>query len=178
MPIRAQYTPPERELPDEETGPVICCDLLQLEPRVNKWGKTEIPLRFIFLLGGRPMKDGRPFAVSMFSTLPMTPKSRIRELLGAWRGKPLSDAEIKAGIDLEAFALGRKGLGTVANMPNGKGEVWPNLIQLIPLPKAMEKGTPSIKDYVRLQDRPADPKGAQGMQRALEKRLADLETPF
>ena len=78
--------------------------------------------------------DGRPMTISKRYTLSLSPKSRLRPDLEAWRGRPFSDDEVK-GFDLKVLIGAACMLNITHTERNGK--TYSNVASITPLPKAL-----------------------------------------
>jgi len=89
------------------------------------------------LLGGEMMADGRPFSVAKRLTLSLHPKSQMRPLLAAWRGRDFT-VEEEAGFDVSKL-LGAYCLLNVIHETGKNGTVYSNIGSIMPLPKGTVK---------------------------------------
>lgn len=85
--------------------------------------------------------DGRPMTISKRYTLSLSPKSRLRPDLEAWRGRPFTDDEAK-GFDLKALIGATCMLNITHTERNGK--TYSNVASITPLPKALRATLPEI----------------------------------
>lgn len=94
---------------------------------------------------GEPLViDGLPMTISKRYTLSLSPKSKLRPDLEAWRGRPFTDDEAK-GFDLHALIGAPCMLNITHTERNGK--TYSNVASITPLPKQMramlpEEGNP------------------------------------
>jgi hypothetical protein len=108
-------------------------------------------------LSDEPMEDGRPFSVSRQYTLSLHEKSTLRPLVGAWRGRPLTDAEA-ARFDV-ASLLGKACLVGVAHGERN-GKTFAEVTTVGSLPKGMSPPVPAnpLRTY-SLEDGDEYPEG-------------------
>ena len=52
------------------------------------------------LLGEDKMSDGKPFSISRRFTASLSDKAALRAFINQWRGKSLTDDEVKQGYDI------------------------------------------------------------------------------
>ena len=83
------------------------------------------------LLGGDMMADGRPFSVAKRLTLSLHPKSQMRPLLEAWRGRPFTQDE-ENGFDVSKL-LGAYCLMNIIHETGKNGTVYSNISSVMPL---------------------------------------------
>lgn len=90
---------------------------------------------------GEPLvtDDGLPMVISKRYTLSLSPKSRLRPDLEAWRGRPFTDEEAK-GFDLHNLIGAPCMINVTHTERNGK--TYSNVASLTPLPKAMRDSLP------------------------------------
>lgn len=84
--------------------------------------------------------DGLPMVISKRYTLSLSPKSRLRPDLEAWRGRPFSDEEAK-GFDLHALIGAPCMINVTHTERNGK--TYSNVASLTPIPKALRDTLPA-----------------------------------
>lgn len=84
--------------------------------------------------------DGLPMVISKRYTLSLSPKSRLRPDLEAWRGRPFTDEEAK-GFDLHNLIGAPCMLNITQTERNGK--TYSNVASLTPLPKALRDTLPT-----------------------------------
>ncbi len=87
------------------------------------------------LLGDERMKDGKPFVISRRLTASLSEKAALRAMIGQWRGKALTDDEVKAGFDVKKL-LGAYCLLNVTETERD-GKTYMNIASVMPLPKGM-----------------------------------------
>lgn len=91
---------------------------------------------------GNPLvaDDGLPMVISKRYTLSLSPKSRLRPDLEAWRGRPFTDEEAK-GFDLHNL-IGAPCLINVTHSERN-GKTYSNVASLTPIPKALRETLPA-----------------------------------
>lgn len=85
------------------------------------------------------MDDGRPMTISKRYTLSLSPKSRLRPDLEAWRGRPFTDEETK-GFDLHDL-IGAPCMVNVTHTERNS-KTYSNVASITPLPKALRPTLP------------------------------------
>jgi len=89
------------------------------------------------LLSEDRMNDGKPFAISRRFTASLSEKAALRGFINQWRGKALTDDEVKAGFDVNKL-LGAYCLLNVTETERD-GKTYMNIASVMPLPKGMPK---------------------------------------
>ena len=84
--------------------------------------------------------DGLPMVISKRYTLSLSPKSKLRPDLEAWRGRPFTDDEAK-GFDLHNLIGAPCMINVTHTERNGK--TYSNVASLTPLPKALRETLPA-----------------------------------
>jgi len=102
---------------------------------------------FVFQLD-EMRQDLKPFELSREFTLSFGPRANLRKFISGWRGKEITDAEAKAGVDIEQF-LGTCGIVTVEHKPKKKGGIWATITNITPILKSMTGIAKS--DYTRAE---------------------------
>lgn len=92
------------------------------------------------------MDDGKPMTISKRYTLSLSPKSRLRPDLEAWRGRPFTDEEAK-GFDLHAL-IGAPCMVNITHTERN-GKTYSNVASLTPLPKALRDTLPATGNEPR-----------------------------
>lgn len=90
--------------------------------------------------------DGKPMSISKRYTLSLSPKSRLRPDLEAWRGRPFTDDEAK-GFDLHNL-IGAPCMINVTQTERN-GNTYSNVASLTPLPKALRDTLPATGNEPR-----------------------------
>lgn len=90
---------------------------------------------------GEPLvtEDGKPMVISKRYTLSLSPKSRLRPDLEAWRGRPFTDDEAK-GFDLHGL-IGAPCMVNITQTERA-GKTYSNVASITPLPKALRATLP------------------------------------
>ena len=85
-------------------------------------------------------QDGKPFEVARDFTLSFGKKANLRRFIGMWRGKEITDAEAKAGVEIDY--TGQDGFLTIEHKEKRAGGVRVEVASVIPLPKMIAKLEP------------------------------------
>ena len=88
-------------------------------------------------LGEERSSDGNPFTNSRRLTASLSEKATLRAMIGQWRGKSLTDEEVKAGFDVKKL-LGAYCLLNLTETERD-GKTYMNIASVMPLPKGMPK---------------------------------------
>ena len=88
------------------------------------------------LLSDERMNDGKPFSISRRFTASLSDKAALRAFINQWRGKALTDDEVKA-FDLGKM-LGAYGFLNLTETTR-EGKTYTNIASISPLPKGMPK---------------------------------------
>lgn len=94
--------------------------------------------------------DGKPYLVFKRYTLSLSEKANLRKDLESWRGRPFTRDE-EMGFDVEQV-IGVNCLLNIQHHTSGD-RTYANVVSIMPLVKGMSKI--HVRDYVRVQDRPA-----------------------
>lgn len=104
----------------------------------------------VFFAGQRDA-EGKMLTVKNEFTLTMGAKGRLRPFLESWRGQKYTDAEARAGIQIERL-FGAPCLLSTGHEQDGD-KTYCNITSIAPLPAAMKGEIPSIailaEEYVR-----------------------------
>jgi hypothetical protein len=89
------------------------------------------------LLGDERMQDGKPFTISRRFTASLGEKAALRAFINQWRGRALSEDEIRAGYDVKKLL----GASCLLNATESErdGKTYMNIASVMPLPKGMPK---------------------------------------
>ena len=129
----------------------VCCDYVDLGILEVTWMgqiKKQPKIRVVWQLD-EDMEDGKPFIVQKRYTAKLFEKATLRKELESWRGRPFTDAELD-GFDLDNIIGANCQLNIQHVTKDGK--TYANVVSVVPLGKNMQKLT--VRDYVRVQDRP------------------------
>jgi len=134
------------------THAAVCCDVVDLGMLEVSFGgktKTQHKVNLVWQIE-EDRDDGKPFTVRKRYTLSLHEKASLRKDLESWRGRAFTPAELE-GFDLEVLI----GIGCTLNVihtpkPDG-GQPWANVAAIMKLHRSMQ--APSVRDYVRVQDR-------------------------
>jgi hypothetical protein len=94
-------------------------------------------VKFKFQLEARDSTGRRFNAVRTYNATWGSSKkpSSLREDIGNWRGTPITDAEVRAGVDLDKVApRGKNGIAYMVHKPGENGRVFANIKGLMPSP--------------------------------------------
>jgi hypothetical protein len=125
----------------------VCCDVVDLGMIETTWGSKPM-VRIVWQIEER-MNDERPFTVGKRYTASLHEKSRLRADLESWRGKRLSEEDLR-GFDLERL-IGVNALLNVIQEEKA-GKVYSNITAIMPPPRSMAK-IAVTREFVRRKDR-------------------------
>ena len=129
----------------------ICCDVVDLgmiKVTYNNHEKQQHKIRVWFQID-RDDADGIRYLVSRRLTLSLHEKAALRAFLESWRGKPYTEEESKAGIDVELMV----GVSALIQTAINKND-YADITSIMRLPKNME--AIEVQDYIRMKDRPSE----------------------
>lgn len=92
------------EIVPAETTLAVCITVADLGLQRKDWaGQERIrpQIAIVWELPKLRMEDGRPFVISKVYTASLSEKANLRKDLKAWRGKDLSEAELKETYDFK-----------------------------------------------------------------------------
>jgi hypothetical protein len=95
------------------------------------------------------MENGKPFVVSRRFTVSLHKKAALRAAIESWRGRVLTETEIRDGFDLESL-IGSACLLNVVHVARD-GTTFANVSSIMRLPRGMK--ALRARDYVRVKDR-------------------------
>lgn len=100
---------------------------------------------------------GRPFTVRRMLTLSLHEKAELRKFLKNWRGRDLTEAEVRDGLDLESL-IGVNAQLNVVHEASKKdpSKVFANIAGITPWNAKFGPVIEVSADYVRVKDRPKD----------------------
>jgi hypothetical protein len=147
----------------------VCVDCLNLGERVESFnGKTRItPKLALVFRSAERREDGDPFEISAEFTCSMHERAGLRKFLEAWRGKPYTDEEARAGVPVHKMA-GVPALISVTHVTSNQGRSYAKIGSIMRLPKGLEP--PDTGEYQRADywaDRKSEYAEAVIRQRAL-----------
>ncbi len=128
----------------------VCCDVVEMHGVETPWG-IKNKVRVVWQTEAT-RQDGKPELVSRFFTASLSEMSNLRPFLEAWRGKKFNAQELKR-FDLDAL-VGAPAVIQVQHNESG-GKVYANVTSIMLPMKGMV--VPTIRDYIRVQDRPDEP---------------------
>ncbi len=100
----APTTGGDYEIVPAETTLAVCITVADLGLQRQEWkGQERIrpQIAIVWELPKLRMEDGRPFVISKVYTASLSEKANLRKDLKAWRGKDLSEAELKETYDFK-----------------------------------------------------------------------------
>lgn len=122
----------------------VCVDVIDLGERVESFQgkppKIVHKLALVYQADEINPDTGKRFELSVEKTVSFGEKAGLRKWLEAWRGKPYTAEQAKAGVLLHKME-GAAGLITVAHQQSQQGRTYAKLTNISPLPK----GTVAIK---------------------------------
>lgn len=120
------------------------------ERKSNFPGKPVEIARKVALVFQTGVKDeeGKLFEIATEVTVSSNEKAALVKLIGQWIGRPLTQEEIKAGIQLHSF-VGRPGLLSIVNKPSAKGKDYSKIDTITPLFPGLETQIPVLPPYTR-----------------------------
>lgn len=131
----------------------VCVDIVDLGERLEDFpGKPKRVSRkvaFVFMTGKRN-QEGELFELSKEYTFSKSDKGNLRKDLGAWRGEPITDAEVDAGIPLKAF-LNKPAQLSISGKQARNGNVYSNITGIAPLMPMLLPHVPKLPDYKRAE---------------------------
>lgn len=133
------------------TGQVIgvCVDVIDLGDRVSdfpgKPARCERKVAFVWQTGQKDA-EGNLFELSKEYTFSGHEKATLRKVLGEWRGLPVTDDEVKAGMRLSQY-VGKPCILTLVPKQGKNGNVYTNIGQIAPLFPGL--AAPVLPQYTR-----------------------------
>lgn len=125
------------------THPAVCVQVIDLGLQHSEfYGKTAHKCLIGWELPGELDAEGKPYMVFKRYTASTNKKATLRQHLEAWRGKPFTDAEVKA-FDIKTIA-GKPCLVNITHTETD-GNTYANIASVMALPK----GTPAPKATVK-----------------------------
>lgn len=126
----------------------VCCDVVDKGVVRSVWDGVEKRLHKIhiwFQIIERDENQNR-ILVGKYVTLSMHEKANLRKFLESWRGKPYTEDQAAAGIDVENMIGVPAYIQTALNKNK-----YADITSIMRLPKSMEAITPV--DFIRFKDR-------------------------
>lgn len=133
----------------------VCCDVVDLGIVTTLWNgreKKQHKIYVSFQIETIDPENNKPFLVSERFTLSLHKKARLRSFLESWRGRPYTDPEIRAGIDVEKM-IDACALLQIVHVDRN-GTTYANIQSIMRLMKGDKLG---VTDYVRSKDRVDQP---------------------
>lgn len=126
----------------------VCVDVVDLGMQETQWGEKH-KVRVVWQIE-EAMENGRLFSVGQRYTASLHQKSKLRQDLESWRGRPFTAEELR-GFDLEKLIGANAQLNVVHNTNDGR--TFANVATIVPA----AKGAPKLEadgSYTRVKDRP------------------------
>ena len=140
-------TPREQHPTGQAIG--VCVDVIDLGERVSdfpgKPARCERKVAFVWQTGQKT-SEGELFELSKEFTFSGHEKSTLRKVLGEWRGLPVTDDEVKAGMRLSQY-VGKPCILTLVPKQAKNGNVYTNIGQIAPLFPGLIP--PALPQYTR-----------------------------
>ena len=135
----------------EGSHPAVCVDVVDLGVLVTTFNgvtRRKPMVKYVFQIEEN-MENGKPFVVSRRFTISLHKKAALRAAIESWRGRALTETEIRDGFDLESL-IGSACLLNVVHVARD-GATFANVSSIMRLPR----GTKALRarDYVRVKDR-------------------------
>ena len=131
----------------------VCVDIINLGERLEDFpGKPKRlspKVAFVFMTG-KKNAEGELFQLSKEYTFSKSDKGNLRKDLGAWRGTPLTDAEVEAGINLRQF-LNKPVQLTISGKTAKNGNTYSNITGIAPLMAVLLPHVPQLPQYTRAE---------------------------
>lgn len=161
-----------RTLAPEGPTPAVCVDFVDLGVVSGGQFGDKHKVQLTFETPHRDPEHGWPLRVSTRMNVSMFETARLRLFLEAWRGKRYSEAEAKAGVDMEG-CIGRPAYITIEHSDDGQ---YANIQSIMPLPSGLPAPSPA-DDYVRIKDKDGgwdtrSPNSTAGQRRAGDRPAA------
>jgi hypothetical protein len=126
--------------------PAVCCDVVDVGMRVNRFGKRQHKVYIVWQLDVVDPDTGARYEAIRNYTLSLW-QSNLAKDLQSWRGKPFT-AEEKKGFDLERLLGANCQLQIMHQERNGT--VYANVESVVPPAKGAPKLV--VENYVRVKD--------------------------
>jgi len=146
MPIIAKDDGKTFELPQAGTCQAVCCAVFDLGNQQTQW-KVQHKIIVMWELDQRMKQEGeykdKRFMISKRYTLSLNEKSTLRKDIESWRGKTLTEQEIKKGFDLEKLIDVNCLLAI--KIDESEGKQYANITSISPIMASMQKMQPEVK---------------------------------
>lgn len=142
---------PKIALPEAGTTRAVCCGVWDLGMQKTTFnGQEKIQHKVIIAWEvdekiNCPESEyhGQPHMLTKKYTLSLSDKATLRKDLESWRGKPYTEAEAKAGFDLEKLYGVNCFIGIAHEADRtDASKFYANITAILPLPKSVEKIAP------------------------------------
>ena len=140
-------TPREQHPTGQAIG--VCVDVIDLGERVEDFPGKPVKLsrKVVFVWQtGQKDAEGNLFELSKEYTFSGHEKATLRKVLGEWRGLPVTDDEVKAGMRLSQY-VGKPCILTLVPKQGKNGNVYTNIGQIAPLFPGL--AAPALPQYTR-----------------------------
>jgi hypothetical protein len=131
----------------------VCVDIINLGERLEdfpgKPKRVSQKVAFVFRTG-KKNAEGELFELSKEYTFSKSEKGNLRKDLGAWRGEPITDAEVEAGMPLKAF-LNKPAQLSISSKTARNGNAYSNITGIAPLMPMLLPHVPKLPDYTRAE---------------------------
>lgn len=125
----------------------VCVDVVDMGMQETQWGDKH-KVRIVWQIE-EPMENGNYFSVGQRYTASLHQKSKLRQDLESWRGKPFTGDELK-GFDLEKLIGANCQLNVVHNTNDGR--TFANVATIVPASRGSAPFHPD-GSYTRVKDR-------------------------
>lgn len=119
----------------------VCIGVYDMGTHVGVYGAKR-SVKLLFEIDAQ-RADGKNFTVSRDYGFTISKKSKLREMIEAWRGKPFTEAEENEGFDL-AKLLGQPCAVQVVHK-DSNGSTYANIGSIMKLMKGMQPMKPTYK---------------------------------
>lgn len=132
----------------------VCVDIINLGERVESFqgGPEKLVPKVVFVfMTGLKNTEGELFQLRKEYSFSSGDKSNLRKELGAWRGSPITDEEVKSTIPLKEFFRKPAQLSVSGRMSKKTGHTYSNITGIAPLMEMMRPHVPALPDYQRAE---------------------------
>ena len=177
---------PKIPLPEAGTAQAVCCGVWDLGLQKTVFnGEQKIQHKVIVaweinetINAPESEYHGQPYMLTKKYTLSLSEKANLRKDLESWRGRPFTDEEVAAGVDLEKLY----GVNCLLGVSHENGKADPSktyavVTSILPL----VKGTPAIRPVRGQNDAPpkwVQDKQAEAVQPADENTVPEMPGDF